>query len=84
MEEQKETQQAPQINVEDIKRLVEENKQLRGMVQQLNDARGIKRLEFLFSIVENAVVFPKEVIDKTVSEITSALFEEEKAPETKE
>lgn len=73
MEENK--SQSSTVDVETSLR--EENVQLKEIVRQLNDARGIKRLEFLFKIVENAVVFPQKVVDSTVKEIKEALFSEE-------
>ena len=76
--EEKQQQATPQMTLEDVQKLVNENRQLKALVNQLNDARGIKRLEFLFNIVENAVEFPREIVEKTVKEISSALFEEEK------
>lgn len=73
MEENK--SQSSTIDVETSLR--EENAQLKEIVRQLNDARGIKRLEFLFKVVENAVIFPQNVVDSTVKEIKEALFSEE-------
>src|SRR5574344_450686 len=61
-----------------------ENQQLRTAVQQLNDARGLKRLEFLFNVVEHSIEFGPDITAKAVKEITEALFAPENpAEETK-
>ena len=82
-EEKKEVAAQPQKftyeQLEEIARTATtENQQLRAAVQQLNDARGLKRLEFLFNIVDHSIEFGAELTAKAVKEITEALF----APET--
>lgn len=59
-----------------IKNLIEENKALRKAVEEINDARGYKRIEYLFKVIDFSTQFPKDIVDKAVKEIGNALYNE--------
>lgn len=83
MEELKETQ-TQHFSNEDINKLIAENNYLKGVINELNDVRGIKRLEFLFKILKFSNFFSTDIISKTASEITEALFSSEDVKSTEE
>lgn len=57
-----------------VRNLQKRNAQLEQGIQQLNDARGIKRIEFLFKVLEYTIEFDADTVAKTVKEIKESLF----------
>ena len=81
MEEKKETQVT-----DEVMRLNYENnllknklKEVKSVIEELSNQRGIQRLDFLFRIIENKTGrFSEDIITKAVAEISEAIFPEEK------
>ena len=81
MEEKKETQVT-----DEVMRLNYENnllknklKEVSSVIEELSNQRGIQRLDFLFRIIENKTGrFSEDIITKAVTEISEAIFPEEK------
>ena len=60
------------------KELFMDNQQLLRMVSQLQNERGIKRIEFLFKVVENQIDFSdSEFVNKCIEEIKDSIYPKE-------
>ena len=78
MEEQKKAA----ITEEEVMKVNYENNMLKSKLkeaytalEELSNQRGIKRLEFLFKIIENnGGRFTEEIIEKAVDEISEAMY----------
>lgn len=78
MEEQKKAA----VTEEEVMKVNYENNMLKNKlkeayvaIEELSNQRGIKRLEFLFRIIENnGGRFTEEVIAKAVAEVSEAMF----------
>lgn len=59
-----------------IKNLIEENNTLRKAIDEINDVRGYKRIEYLFKVIDFSSQFPKDIVNKAIAEIGNALYNE--------
>ena len=68
--------------------LSEQNRQLFAKLQELNMANMLKRLDYLFKVIENGHMFKQDFLEKCIAEIESLITipkqEEESEVEDKE
>lgn len=57
-----------------VKSLVEQNNTLRGRVMQYEELLNIKRLDYLFAVLQNREGFSKTFITRTIAEIEDSLM----------
>ena len=64
--------------------LSEQNRQLFAKLQELNMANMLKRLDYLFKVIENGHMFKQDFFEKCIAEIESIMTvpEQEEEPET--
>ena len=71
-------QERPEVTMEQLieanTQLYNQNKQLQNKVQELAQLAFLKKMEFLFKIVENYTMFEPEYLEKATKEITDSLF----------
>lgn len=63
--------------------LSEQNRQLFAKLQELNMTNMLKRLDYLFKVVENGHMFKQDFLEKCIAEIESLMIvpEQEDGPE---
>ena len=89
MEENKENKEKKKLTYEQLNeianQLIQENMKLKQKCQELYMADTIKRLEFLFKVVESTYPFDKEFRDTCASEIKELMtpVKEEENKESK-
>ena len=88
MEENKENKEKKKLTYEQLNeianQLIQENMKLKQKCQELYMADTIKRLEFLFKVVESTYPFDKEFRDTCATEIKELMTPVQEKKEDKE
>lgn len=83
MEERVDIPEMEQLNndlsyyTSEIERLTQQNKDLMKYLDSINEERYLRRLDYLFKVVESSKEFNVPFVEKVISEIEKALYGEE-------